>query len=120
MLGTWMVFKKNPHVEKRISDSNCTHTGAVTIIPTKAITMRTRTLYILISLLACTYTSAQSFCDLVQPVGTYYEDTIESAGTYYYSAMTFDPVGRVFHSHGFHLQRAAEVMGRPHLYTGSI
>ena len=40
--------------------------------------------------LVCTYTYAQSFCHLVQDVGTYYEDTIESAGTYYYSAWTFD------------------------------
>ena len=38
----------------------------------------------------CTYAYAQSFCHLVQDVGTYYEDTIESAGTYYYSAWTFD------------------------------
>jgi len=38
----------------------------------------------------CTYAYAQSFCHLVQDVGTNYEDTIESAGTYYYSAWTFD------------------------------
>lgn len=38
----------------------------------------------------CTYVHAQSFCHLVQDVGTHYEDTVESAGTYYYSAWTYD------------------------------
>ena len=52
--------------------------------------MRRYLLYILLGSLACTYAHAQSFCHLVQDVGTYYEDTIESAGTYYYSAWTFD------------------------------
>ena len=52
--------------------------------------MRKRILYILLGTLACTYAHAQSFCHLAQPVGTHYEDTIESAGTYYYSAWTFD------------------------------
>ena len=47
-------------------------------------------LNIILGTLACTYACAQSFCHLVQPVGTYYEDTIESAGTYYYSAWTYD------------------------------
>ncbi len=36
--------------------------------------------------LVCTYVHAQSFCHLVQEVGTYYEDTVNAAGTYYYSA----------------------------------
>lgn len=40
--------------------------------------------------LVCTYAHAQSFCHLVQDVGTHYEDTVESAGTYYYSAWTYD------------------------------
>ena len=52
--------------------------------------MLKRFLYILLGIYACTYACAQSFCHLVQPVGTYYEDTIESAGTYYFSAQTFD------------------------------
>ena len=52
--------------------------------------MRKHILYILLGTLVCTYAHAQSFCHLVQDVGTYYEDTIESAGTYYYSAWTFD------------------------------
>ncbi len=52
--------------------------------------MRRYLFYILLGTLVCTYTHAQSFCHLVQDVGTHYEDTIESAGTYYYSAWTFD------------------------------
>lgn len=52
--------------------------------------MRKRILYIILGTLVCTYAYAQSFCNKVQPVGTYYEDTIESPGTYYFSAMTFD------------------------------
>ncbi len=52
--------------------------------------MLKRILIIIWSALVCTYAYAQSFCHLVQEVGTYYEDTIESAGTYYYSAWTFD------------------------------
>ena len=52
--------------------------------------MRRYILLILLDALVCTYTYAQSFCHLAQPVGTHYEDTIESAGTYYYSAWTFD------------------------------
>ena len=52
--------------------------------------MRKRILYVLLGTLACTYAYAQSFCHLVQAVGTYYEDTIETPGTYYFSAMTFD------------------------------
>ena len=52
--------------------------------------MRKRILYILICTLVCTYAYAQSFCHLVQDVGTHYEDTISSAGTYYYSAWTYD------------------------------
>lgn len=52
--------------------------------------MRKRILFILLIALACTYVYAQSFCHLAQPVGTHYEDTIESAGVYYYSAWTYD------------------------------
>lgn len=52
--------------------------------------MRKYILYILLVTLVCTYAHAQSFCHLVQDVGTHYEDTIESAGTYYYSAWTYD------------------------------
>lgn len=52
--------------------------------------MRKYILFILLNALAYTCVEAQSFCHLVQPVGTHYEDTIESAGTYYYSAWTFD------------------------------
>lgn len=52
--------------------------------------MHKRILYILLGTLACTYAYAQSFCNKVQAVGTYYEDTIETPGTYYFSAMTFD------------------------------
>lgn len=36
----------------------------------------------------CAY--AQSFCSRVQPVGTFYTDTITQPGTYYYSAWTYD------------------------------
>lgn len=61
--------------------------GAVTIMQK---IMRRYILYILLGTLVCTYAHAQSFCHLVQDVGTYYEDTIESAGTYYYSAWTYD------------------------------
>ena len=56
----------------------------------KAFIMHKRILYIVFCIFACTYAYAQSFCHLVQPVGTFYEDTIESAGTYYYSAWTYD------------------------------
>ena len=52
--------------------------------------MSKRILYIILGTLVCTYAYAQSFCNKVQPVGTYYEDTIESPGTYYFSAQTFD------------------------------
>lgn len=52
--------------------------------------MRKRILYIILGTLVCTYAYAQSFCHLVQDVGTHYEDTVESAGTYYYSAWTYD------------------------------
>lgn len=52
--------------------------------------MRRYILLILLSALAYTCAEAQSFCHLAQPVGTHYEDTIESAGTYYYSAWTYD------------------------------
>lgn len=52
--------------------------------------MRKYLLFILLNALAYTCVKAQSFCHLAQPVGTHYEDTIESAGTYYYSAWTFD------------------------------
>ena len=52
--------------------------------------MRRYILFILLNVLAYTCVEAQSFCHLAQPVGTHYEDTIESAGTYYYSAWTFD------------------------------
>ena len=52
--------------------------------------MRKYLLFILLNALAYTCVEAQSFCHLAQPVGTHYEDTIESAGTYYYSAWTFD------------------------------
>ncbi len=61
--------------------------GAVTIITKN---MRKIILIIIMNALVCTYAHAQSFCHLVQDVGTYYEDTIKSAGTYYYSAWTFD------------------------------
>ena len=52
--------------------------------------MRKYILFILLNALAYTCVEAQSFCHLAQPVGTHYEDTIEAAGTYYYSAWTFD------------------------------
>lgn len=52
--------------------------------------MRKKIIYSIIGICTCAYTYAQSFCHLVQPVGTYYEDTIESPGTYYFSAETFD------------------------------
>ncbi|MBR2167350.1 MAG: hypothetical protein IJ920_03360 [Paludibacteraceae bacterium] len=52
--------------------------------------MRRYILFIILNALAYTCVEAQSFCHLAQPVGTHYEDTIESAGTYYYSAWTFD------------------------------
>lgn len=52
--------------------------------------MRKYLLFILLNALAYTYASAQSFCHLVQDVGTYYEDTVETSGTYYYSAWTYD------------------------------
>ena len=52
--------------------------------------MRKRISFILLIALAGTYAYAQSFCHLAQPVGTHYEDTIESAGVYYYSAWTYD------------------------------
>lgn len=52
--------------------------------------MRKKFIYSIIGILACAYTYAQSFCSQVQPVGTYYEDTIKSPGTYYFSAQTFD------------------------------
>lgn len=39
---------------------------------------------------ACTYAHAQSFCHLVQSIGTSYTDTIETPGTYYFSAMIDD------------------------------
>lgn len=52
--------------------------------------MRKRIVNIVIGILACTYAHAQSFCHLVQEVGTYYVDTIHTAGTYYYSAQTED------------------------------
>ena len=48
--------------------------------------MRKYLLYIILFAHACTYTYAQSFCHLVQEVGTSYTDTIPSPGTYYYSA----------------------------------
>lgn len=50
--------------------------------------MRKYLLYILLFAHACTYTYAQSFCHLVQDIASHYEDTIEAAGTYYYSANT--------------------------------
>ncbi|MBR2168324.1 MAG: hypothetical protein IJ920_08465 [Paludibacteraceae bacterium] len=52
--------------------------------------MRRYILFIILNALAYTCVEAQSYCHLAQPVGTHYEDTIESAGTYYYSAWTFD------------------------------
>lgn len=52
--------------------------------------MRKKFIYSIIGIFTCAYTYAQSFCSQVQPVGTYYEDTIESPGTYYFSAETFD------------------------------
>lgn len=61
--------------------------SAVTII-TK--TMRKYILFIVLNALAYTCVYAQSFCHLVTPVGTSYTDTIESVGTYYYSAQTED------------------------------
>ena len=74
-------------IKDEICDSNCTPTGAVTIMRK---TMRKRIIYILLCTLACTYACAQSFCHLVQPVGTYYSDTLPGGETYYFSAMTFD------------------------------
>ncbi|MBR6065518.1 MAG: hypothetical protein IKP57_03750 [Paludibacteraceae bacterium] len=50
--------------------------------------MRKYLLYIILFAHACTYTYAQSFCHLVQDIASHYEDTIEAAGTYYYSANT--------------------------------
>lgn len=51
--------------------------------------MHKRILYIiLLSALTGTYTYAQSFCNKVQQVGTYYTDTLTMPGTYYYSAQT--------------------------------
>lgn len=44
------------------------------------------TLFAGIYAIAC----AQSFCHLVQDVGTSYSDTIKEGGTYYYSAWTYD------------------------------
>ena len=50
--------------------------------------MRKYILFIVLNALACTYVHAQSFCHLVKEIGTHYEDTVEAAGTYYYSAYT--------------------------------
>ena len=61
--------------------------GAVTIITKN---MRKSILIIILNALVCTYAHAQSFCHLVQDVGTYYRDTLPAGGTYYFSAQTFD------------------------------
>ena len=52
--------------------------------------MRKGIILIIIGILGCTYAYGQSYCHLVKHIGTYYEETIKSAGTYYFSAMTFD------------------------------
>lgn len=50
--------------------------------------MRKRISFIILIALACTYAYAQSFCHLVKQVGTSFTDTINTPGTYYYSAYT--------------------------------
>ena len=52
--------------------------------------MRKYILFIVLSALAYTCVHAESYCHLVQPVGTSYSDTISIPGTYYYSAWTYD------------------------------
>ena len=56
--------------------------------------MKSRLFQHILAILCCacaiSFAYAQSFCHLVQPVGTAYTDTISTPGTYYYSAWTED------------------------------